>query len=155
MSGPHQGPPPSGAAEASPVWVGDSAGAELAVLAAGGQASAMLVLSADITVGPATQTVWGWLEGSGNTGQNIINTRTDGPNAAEENGGLGLIALAQHLAGLPSRHRDMYFALVTGHFQLLQFSAPSSTPPTPRSAPPPSACGWPTTWTSPRPPCSA
>ena len=105
------------------VWVGDSAGTELAALAAGGQASATLVLTADITVGAATETVWGWLEGSGDTGQNIIiNTHTDGPNAIEENGGLGLIALARHLAGLPSRNHDMYFALVTGHFQLPQFS---------------------------------
>jgi hypothetical protein len=105
------------------VWVGDSAGTELAALAAGGQASATLVLTADITAGAATETVWGWLEGSGTTGQNIIiSTYTDGPNAIEENGGLGLIALARHLAALPSRHRDMYFALVTGHFQLPQFS---------------------------------
>ena len=105
------------------VWVGDSTGTELAGLAASGQASATLVLTADITVGAATETVWGWLEGSGNTGENIIiNTHTDGPNAIEENGGLGLLALARHLAALPSRNRDMYFALVTGHFQLPQFS---------------------------------
>ena len=105
------------------VWVGDSAGTELAELAAGGQASATLVLTADITTGATTETVWGWLKGSGDTGQNIIiNTHTDGPNATEENGGLGLLALARHLAALPSRHHDMYFALVTGHFQLPQFS---------------------------------
>ena len=104
------------------VWVGDSTGTELSGLAASGQASATLVLTADITVGAATETVWGSLKGSGNTGQNIIiNTHTDGPNATEENGGLGLIALARHLAGLPSRNHDMYFALVTGHFQLPQF----------------------------------
>ena len=54
------------------VWVGDSAGTKLAALAAGGQASATLVPTADITAGAATETVWGWLEGSGNTGQNII-----------------------------------------------------------------------------------
>ena len=84
------------------VWVGDSTGTELAVLAASGQARATLVLTADITAGAATETVWGSLKGSGNTGQNIIiNTHTDGPNATEENGGLGLIALARHLAGLP------------------------------------------------------
>ena len=105
------------------VWVGDSTGTELAGLAAGGQASATLVLTADITAGAATETVWGWLEGSGDTGEHIIiNTHTDGPNAVEENGGLGLLALARHLAALPSRNRDMYFALVTGHFQLPQFS---------------------------------
>ena len=105
------------------VWVGDATGTELSRFAASGQASATLVLTADITAGAATETVWGWLKGSGHTGENIIiNTHTDGPNATEENGGLGLVALARHLAGLPSRNRDMYFALVTGHFQLPQFT---------------------------------
>ena len=105
------------------VWVGDATGAGLSRLAATGQATATLVLTADITAGAATETVWGWLKGSGATGENIIiNTHTDGPNATEENGGLGLLALARHLAGLPSRNRDMYFALVTGHFQLPQFT---------------------------------
>ena len=114
------------------VWVGDSTGAELSGLAASGQASATLVLTADITVGAATETVWGLLKGSGNTGQNIIiNTHTDGPNATEENGGLGLVALARHLASLPARNRDMYFALVTGHFQLPQFTR---TIPNPKNA---------------------
>ncbi len=114
------------------VWVGDSTGAELSGLAASGQASATLVLTADITVGAATETVWGSLKGSGNTGQNIIlNTHTDGPNATEENGGLGLVALARHLASLPARNHDMYFALVTGHFQLPQFT---QTIPDPKNA---------------------
>ena len=104
------------------VWVGDSTGAGLSRLAASGEAAATLVLTADITAGAATETVWGWLKGSGGTGQNIIiNTHTDGPNATEENGGLGLVALARHLAGLAARKHDMYFALVTGHFQLPQF----------------------------------
>jgi len=105
------------------VWVGDATGAELSRLAASGQASATLVLTADITAGAATETVWGWLKGSGHTGENIIiNTHTDGPNATEENGGLGLVAFARYLASRPSRNRDMYFALVTGHFQLPQFT---------------------------------
>jgi hypothetical protein len=111
------------------VWVGDSTGTELSHLAASGQATATLVLTADITVGAATETVWGWLKGSGNTGENIIvNTHTDGPNAAEENGGLGLVALARHLAAQPSRNHDIYFALVTGHFQLPQFTATIPNP---------------------------
>ncbi len=114
------------------VWVGEGTGAELSRLAASAQASATLVLTADITAGAATETVWGWLKGSGTTGQNIIiNTHTDGPNATEENGGLGLVALARHLASLPSRNHDMYFALVTGHFQLPQFTR---TIPNPKNA---------------------
>jgi len=105
------------------VWVGDSTGVELSRLAASGQADATLVLTADITAGAATETVWGWLKGSGDTGEHIIvNTHTDGPNAIEENGGLGLVALARHFAGLGSRQHDIYFALVTGHFQLPQFT---------------------------------
>jgi hypothetical protein len=111
------------------VWVGDSTGTQLSGVAASGQATATLVLTADITAGAATETVWGWLKGSGNTGENIIvNTHTDGPNAIEENGGLALVALATYLAGLPSRQHDMYFALVTGHFQLPQFTATIPNP---------------------------
>jgi hypothetical protein len=105
------------------LWVGESTGSELALAAATGQATATLVLTADITVGAATETIWGWLKGSGSTSENmIVNTHTDGPNATEENGGLGLLALGKHLAGLPTRNRDLYFVLVTGHFQLPQFT---------------------------------
>jgi hypothetical protein len=107
------------------LWVGDSTGSELAQAAATGEATATLVLTAQVTVGAATETIWGWLKGSGSTDETIIvNTHTDGPNATEENGGLGLLALAKHLAGLPSRNRDVHFALVTGHFQLPQFTRP-------------------------------
>ncbi len=122
------GVPAPGDAGCPAVWVGDATGSTLSGLAASGQATATLILTADITAGAATQTVWGWLEGSGDTGENIIiNTHTDGPNATEENGGLALVALARHLAGRP-RRRDMYFALVTGHFQLPQFTAPIPNP---------------------------
>lgn len=107
------------------VWVGDATGHALSQSAASGQATATLVLTADITVGAATETIWGVLKGSGTTGESIIvNTHTDGPNATEENGGLGLLALARYFAGLPSRNRDLYFVLVTGHFQLPQFTRP-------------------------------
>ena len=110
------------------VWVGDGTGSTLSALAASGEATATLTLTADITAAAATETVWGWLPGSGDTGENIIiNTHTDGPNATEENGGLAVIALARHLAGRP-RQRDMYFAMVTGHFQLPQFTAPIPKP---------------------------
>jgi hypothetical protein len=106
------------------LWVGDATGVELARSAATGQATATLVLTADITAGAATETVWGVLPGTGSTGENlIVNTHTDGPNATEENGALGMLALARYFAGQP-RNRDLYFAMVTGHFQLPQFTAP-------------------------------
>ena len=105
------------------LWVGEFTGSELAREAAAGQATATLVLTAEVTVGAATETLWGWLKGSGSTGENmIVHTHTDGPNATEENGGLGLLALAKHFAGLPAGNRDLYFVLVTGHFQLPQFT---------------------------------
>ena len=104
------------------VWVGDATGSRLSRSAASGQATVRLVLTADITVGAATETVWGVLPGHGGTGQSmIVNTHTDGPNATEENGALGMLALARYFARR-RRNRDLYFVMVTGHFQLPQFT---------------------------------
>jgi hypothetical protein len=50
----------------------------------------------------------------------IINTHTDGPNVPEENGALGMLALAQFFSQRP-RNRDLYFVMATGHFALPQF----------------------------------
>jgi hypothetical protein len=56
----------------------------------------------------------------------IVNTHTDGPNAVEENGGLAVLALANHFAALPqsARRRTLVFSCATGHFA----AAVSSTP---------------------------
>jgi hypothetical protein len=53
----------------------------------------------------------------------IVNTHTDGVNACEENGGIGLLALAEYFSHRPaeSRGRNLCFAFITGHFQLPQF----------------------------------
>lgn len=108
------------------LWVGETTGRQLAAAAAAG-ASATLTLTADITERAATNTLWGWLPGSAGTGESlIVNTHTDGPNATEENGALGLLALARYFAGRP-RRRDLYFVLVTGHFQLPQFTTTAFT----------------------------
>ena len=110
------------------VWVGADTGSQLTHAAASGAATARVTLTAGITSGAATDTVWGWLPGSDPTARPlIVNTHTDGPNATEENGALGLLALARHLATRPHR-RPIYFAFVTGHFQLPQFTAPIPTP---------------------------
>lgn len=106
------------------LWVGDATGAELSRLAAGGEATAGLLLTAGITAAAATETIWGVLRGSGSSGETIIvNTHTDGPNSTEENGALGLLALARHFATVEHR-RDLCFVMVTGHFQLPQFTRP-------------------------------
>jgi MYXO-CTERM domain-containing protein len=104
------------------LWVGDRTGQSLARSAATGQAKVTLTLTASITPGAVTETVWGVLPGSGPDHEAglILNTHTDGPNVPEENGALGLLALARYFAGR-QRRRDLYFVMVTGHFQLAQF----------------------------------
>jgi hypothetical protein len=105
------------------LWVGSDTGRALAQSAASG-AEVTLTLTAAITANAATETVWGVLPGSGADHQRglIVNTHTDGPNVPEENGALGMLALAQYFAQRQHR-RDLYFAMVTGHFQLPQFTA--------------------------------
>jgi MYXO-CTERM domain-containing protein len=104
------------------LWVGDSTGLWLSGCAASGPANVTLTLTASITSGAATETVWGMLPGSGADHQRslIVNTHTDGPNVPEENGALGLLALARYFARRQRRH-DLYFVMATGHFQLPQF----------------------------------
>src|SRR5262249_44494617 len=48
----------------------------------------------------------------------IFNSHTDGTSSAEENGGLGVVAMARYFAALPPscRKRTMVFVLTPGHF---------------------------------------
>lgn len=48
----------------------------------------------------------------------LINTHTDGTSASEENGGLGVLALARYFAALPQhcRNKTMVFVMTPGHF---------------------------------------
>jgi hypothetical protein len=106
------------------LWVGDRTGQALARSAEIGNAMVTLILTASITKDAATETVWGVLPGSGDDRRGlIVNTHTDGPNVPEENGALGMLALARYFAQQDHR-RDLYFAMVTGHFQILQFIQP-------------------------------
>ena len=90
-------------------------GARLRALAAHG-AKATVVLEADTFPDTATDTVVALLPGASNDEAIILNTHTDGPNATEENGALGLVALAKLTledlagrsasdAGVPDDHR--------------------------------------------------
>jgi hypothetical protein len=104
------------------LWVGESTGQWLATCAANGQPSVTLMLNASITANATTETIWGVLPGSGDDRERglIVNTHTDGPNVPEENGALGLLALAQYFSK-QKHQRDLYFVMVTGHFQMKQF----------------------------------
>ncbi len=99
------------------LYVGRETGARLRTLAESG-AKATLILEADTFPDSPTDTVIATLPGSGSDEVTIINTHTDGPNATEENGGIGIVALAKYFSRIPKseRKRTLVFPLTTGHF---------------------------------------
>jgi hypothetical protein len=78
-----------------------------------------LTLTATVAKSTTDQLV-GILPGDGSTNEvMILNTHTDGQNAFEENGGIGLVWLARYFAQLPKSRRlkrSLVFSAVSGHF---------------------------------------
>jgi hypothetical protein len=99
------------------LYVGRDTGAKLKALAGSG-AKATVVLEADIFPDTPTDTLLATLPGTTSDEVIIVNTHTDGPNATEENGGLGVLALAKYFAKVPKseRKRTIVFPLTSGHF---------------------------------------
>ncbi len=99
------------------LYVGRDTGAKLKSLAGTG-AKATVVLEADIFPDTPTDTLLGTLPGASSDEVLIVNTHTDGPNATEENGALGILALAKYFSKIPKgdRKRTLVFPLTTGHF---------------------------------------
>jgi hypothetical protein len=99
------------------LYVGRETGAKLRALAGSG-AKATVVLEADIVPDTPTDTLIALLPGVSRDEIIIINTHTDGPNATEENGALGILALAKYFSRLPrhQRKRTLVCPLTTGHF---------------------------------------
>ncbi len=99
------------------LYVGKSAGEKLKALAGTG-AKATVVLEAQTFPNTPTDTLIATLPGTSSDEVIIVNTHTDGPNATEENGGVGILALAKYFAKLPKheRARTLLFPLTTGHF---------------------------------------
>jgi hypothetical protein len=98
--------------------VGRETGAKLRSFAKS-RPKARLKLTA--TVGPSrTDQLVGILPGDGSTDEvMILNTHTDGQNAFEENGGVGLVHLAHYFARLPRSRRlkrSLVFSATSGHF---------------------------------------
>lgn len=102
------------------VWVNEVEGARLRSFAANGRA-VTLTLTATLEQVP-TRSLHAVLPGRRRDETLIINTHTDGPNACEENGAAGILALAQYFSAqaIGMRRRTMVFVLVTGHFQIPQ-----------------------------------
>ncbi len=98
------------------IWVGQTAGKRLKKLAAS-HAAATLTMQAIEHPDSPTDNIWAVLPGKTDE-VIIINTHTDGCNACEENGALGVVALAKYFAKVPAaqRNRTLVFLMTTGHF---------------------------------------
>ena len=81
-------------------------------------AKARLELLVDQHPGSSTDDIIATLPGMSSSEVVVVNSHTDGTSSSEENGGLGVIALARYFAALPQscRPRTMIFALTPGHF---------------------------------------
>jgi hypothetical protein len=79
---------------------------------------ARLKLCVQKHVGARTDDIIATLRGESDDEVIIVNSHTDGTSEAEENGGLGVLALARYFARLDRacRPRTMVFVLVPGHF---------------------------------------
>jgi len=99
------------------LYVGRETGARLKALAARG-ASATVVLEATVTPDVPTDTIVATLPGATSDEVIILNTHTDGPNATEENGALGILALMKYCSKIPraERRRTIVCPMTTGHF---------------------------------------
>jgi hypothetical protein len=99
------------------LYVGAQTGAKLKALAGSG-AKATVVLEAETVPDTPTDTLIATLPGLSSDEVIIVNSHTDGPNATEENGGIGILALAKYFAQIPKseRKRTLVFPLTTGHF---------------------------------------
>ncbi|WP_086653426.1 hypothetical protein [Acetobacter malorum] len=102
------------------LWVSASERTRLKALATTGQ---KVTLTLKATVEPVqTRSLHAVLPGQRQDETLLITTHTDGPNACEENGAAGVLALAHYFSGLPlqARQRTLIFVLATGHFQIPQ-----------------------------------
>jgi hypothetical protein len=99
------------------LYVGRDTGAKLRAVAGSG-AKARVVLEADVFPDTPTDTLIATLPGASSDEVIIVNTHTDGPNATEENGALGILALMKYFAKIPKseRKRTIVCPLTTGHF---------------------------------------
>jgi hypothetical protein len=101
------------------VWVGQKSAAHLKKVS--GQATARLTCNAKLTPDARADTLVATLKGSsaGSSDEVIfLTTHTDGPNEVNDNGALGLLALATYYSKLPAakRRRTLVCSLPTGHY---------------------------------------
>jgi len=100
------------------MWVAGEQGEQLLADARHG-APATLKLNAALAPGDLTDTVWTVVKGKVRNESILVVTHTDGVNAVEENGPIGVLELARMFAheGEPPR-RSLVFVFVTGHLRI-------------------------------------
>ncbi len=106
------------------LWVTEGTGSWIKSNLAGTSAEVTSTLEAAIKQ-VSTSTVWGILPGANYGSADdqflVCNTHSDGPNIAEENGGIALLHVARYFARLPQsqRPKSIAFMVATGHFSHL------------------------------------
>lgn len=98
------------------LWVPESERGRLRE-AAGRGSTARLRLAAELAPGTTTDTVWAVSPGTVPGESVLVVTHTDGSNDVEENGHIGLLALARD-AVAAAHDRTIVFAAVTGHLRI-------------------------------------
>lgn len=100
------------------VWIPESEGDRVVAAARRGD-EATLTLEATRHPGTTMDTVWAVSPGTGPHADEsiLVVTHSDGGNAIEENGHIGLLALAQDAATIP-HDRTIVFVLTAGHLRI-------------------------------------
>jgi hypothetical protein len=97
------------------VWVGQKSAAYLKTIA--GKANATVSCKAKLTPDARADSIVATLKGSSDE-VIFLTTHTDGPNEVNDNGALGVLALAMYYSKLPAskRRRTLVCSLPTGHY---------------------------------------
>jgi hypothetical protein len=97
------------------VWVGQKSAAYLKTIS--GKASATVTCNAKLTPNARADTLVATLPGASDETV-FLTTHTDGPNEVNDNGALGMLALATYYSKLPAskRRRTLFCSLPTGHY---------------------------------------
>ena len=109
------------------LFVDRNTGAMLAERLAAGGASVRLELQAAVVANDSVDELEATLPGTNPGEVIIVNTHSDGPSASEENGTIGLLAMARYFASLPQscRQRTLVFLFEPGHFHYATHAAQS------------------------------
>lgn len=95
------------------VWVGKQSAARLRA-AAGSGAKATVILQAEVAHNVPVDTLFAVLPGVASDSLTLVTTQSDGMNFFQENGSLGVLAMAKYFSKLPkaSRKRDIAFVIL-------------------------------------------